>query len=548
MSGLKILRGSAGFDDFAKIVRLTPVEKTTRAALLQRSFMPFQVPESYARTIASLPEPSRTQMLNIVLPPEGERFFTGRFDPYGNKLCRQEDHAFLQHKYENTLLFHVDDFCIGNCQFCFKVNEIRTEITSNLDLNRKMRITLEYLTTNPGINNVLATGGDPVAFRNTRDLIKLIDPLISHPNIRVVRLATKGLAYAPERFEDGELLQYLKEVNRRPGKQITVIAQMNHPAEFTESAKSAIRALQEAGVQIRGQPAIVKGVNDSVETLIELQRAFVDNQIVSYYLTVFMPVKGVEQYGLPLDCIFRNVAESKRHLSGLEKKGILLASHDFGKLEICGFYPSPERPEKIILKWHQIEMEPYLPKSLKDRVPTRPEDLMILDYRKGEMYCIDHVFKANKLPYFDSAGNLVEPEPEGHISGNTQNMQPERTIRQYLNALESGSYRTMIQLFSSDAIVHSPLYGDVNANEYYSGLFNDTTSSKISFLNIFTSQNPSRAAGHFRYDWTLKNGGKISFQCVDVFQFDETGKIKDLTIIYDTAPIRSSFQEMKQRD
>jgi pimeloyl-ACP methyl ester carboxylesterase len=37
-----------------------------------------------------------------------------------------------------------------------------------------------------------------------------------------------------------------------------------------------------------------------------------------------------------------------------------------------------------------------------------------------------------------------------------------------------------------------------------------------------------------------------SFECVDIFRFDENGKIKELTIIYDTSKIRTSFEEMKK--
>ena len=56
-------------------------------------------------------------------------------------------------------------------------------------------------------------------------------------------------------------------------------------------------------------------------------------------------------------------------------------------------------------------MSKYLPDSLKKRVPTRPEDVLILNYKKGVMYCIDHVFRENGLPHFNTEGELVE-EPE----------------------------------------------------------------------------------------------------------------------------------------
>ncbi len=406
---LKIYNGkNGGFDGFADRVSLTNGEREERRATLSESHMPFKVTEHYAGVISTQSEPYRTQLLNIVLPPTGIKPFKGRFDPYGNKSYRQDDRAFLQHKYTKTLLLHIDDFCISNCQFCYKVREIRHETPKSATVNEKVDMALEYLSQHPEINNVLFTGGDPASFRRTKDLTNLIGRLIEKDGIRIVRFATKGLAYDPARFLDEDLLSFFKETNAKPGKQVSIISQINHPGEIDETSTEALRKLREAGVQVRGQPAIIRGVNDSVETLIDLQRKFIDNQIISYYMTVFMPVRGVEQYALPLDEAFRNVAESKRHLSGLEKKGVLLTSHDFGKFEISGFYPTPENPRKIVLKWHQAAMEKYLPQSLKDKVPTRPEDILILDYNKGEMFCIDHVFSANGLPHFNSEGELIE--------------------------------------------------------------------------------------------------------------------------------------------
>lgn len=405
---LTVLSGMDGFARFSQIIEMPEEQRVSSADALQQSYMPFKVTEYYAELIASQNEPYRTQMTNIVVPPVGEKTFVGRFDPYGNKTYRQDERAFLQHKYEKTLLLHIDDFCVSNCQFCYKVNEIRHETIKNATIDEKVDMALAYLDKHPEVDNVLFTGGDPASFRRTWELTNLIGRLIEHENIRIVRFATKGLAYDPERFMDGELLNFFKEVNSKDGKQVSVIAQMNHPGEMSPVSRQAIRELQGVGVQIRGQPAIVRGVNDSVETLIDLQRGFLDNKIISYYLTVFMPVRGVEQYGIPLDEAFRKVAESRRHLSGLEKKGVLLASHDFGKFEICGFYPTPEQPEFIVLKWHQAAMSKHLPERLKELVQTRPDDVLVLDYVKGQMYCIDHVFERNGLPFYNSKGELDE--------------------------------------------------------------------------------------------------------------------------------------------
>ena len=126
-------------------------------------------------------------------------------------------------------------------------------------------------------------------------------------------------------------------------------------------------------------------------------------------------------------------------------------------------------------------------------------------------------------------------------------MQIEKTIKEYLKCLEVGSYENIIKLFSSDAVIHSPLYGEIKAKKFYQDLFKDTSKSKITLMNIFVSQNNFKiSAGHFQYDWILKDGTPTSFECVDVFRFDDNGKISELTIIYDTSKIRTSFEVMKQ--
>lgn len=126
-------------------------------------------------------------------------------------------------------------------------------------------------------------------------------------------------------------------------------------------------------------------------------------------------------------------------------------------------------------------------------------------------------------------------------------MQIEKTIKEYLKGLEVGSAEEIIKLFSPDAVVHSPLYGEIQAKKFYQDLFENTSKSKITLMNIFVSQNnPQIAAGHFRYDWILKDGTPTSFECVDIFRFTEDEKIKELTIIYDTSKIRTSFEEMKR--
>lgn len=116
----------------------------------------------------------------------------------------------------------------------------------------------------------------------------------------------------------------------------------------------------------------------------------------------------------------------------------------------------------------------------------------------------------------------------------------------YFKGLEMGNADMILEGFADNAMVHSPLYGDVPAKDFYTRLFGDTRQSDISLLNIFESrENKYIAAVHFKYHWLLKNGTPTHFECVDVFKFDESGKIDDLTIIYDTSKLRSAFEQLQ---
>lgn len=117
-------------------------------------------------------------------------------------------------------------------------------------------------------------------------------------------------------------------------------------------------------------------------------------------------------------------------------------------------------------------------------------------------------------------------------------------IKNYLNSLELSDYEKLISLFTEDAIVYSPLYGEILASKFYKDLFEDTSKSKITLLNILMGEDERVAAGHFRYDWTLANGTPTCFECVDIFNFSPEGKIKELRIIYDSAKTRSSFEKL----
>ncbi len=118
-------------------------------------------------------------------------------------------------------------------------------------------------------------------------------------------------------------------------------------------------------------------------------------------------------------------------------------------------------------------------------------------------------------------------------------------IQSYLHALERGDEYGVLQLFAEGAIVVSPLYGRKKATDFYEQLFEDTAQSLITLLQIFKGAQKGSAAAHFRYRWTLEDEQPVSFEAVDIFEFDNERKISKLTIIYDTAFVREAFERLR---
>lgn len=389
--------GVRGFEAFAKYVKLTGKETEGRRTALERSYMPFRVTGYYANLIRDAAAADRRALLNIVLPPEGTGQFVGRFDPYGNMQYATDSSVFLQNKYPKTLLVHMTDFCSANCQFCYKVSEIRVSHASAAAEEKKIDAALAFLDAHPRIDNILFTGGDPASIRTSK-LKRYISRLIEHPSIRVLRFATKTVAFEPDRLANEELLDLFRSIHRHPGKQVSVIAQINHPAEISNETVETLRALRSADVLVRGQPAVVRGVNDDAPTLTRLMQIFNDHRIVSYYFTLFMPVRGVEQYGVLIHEGHEAFQLASGSVNGLEKKGVLLISHDYGKIEVVGFARPVGSGRKIILRWHEVASPEYLPAELLVAIPHRMGDVFELEYPGQGAYSFDQLLEHNCLP------------------------------------------------------------------------------------------------------------------------------------------------------
>lgn len=118
-------------------------------------------------------------------------------------------------------------------------------------------------------------------------------------------------------------------------------------------------------------------------------------------------------------------------------------------------------------------------------------------------------------------------------------------IKEYLQSLSEKDYDKLLSLFTEDAVVRSPLYGERLANTFYKELFADTKQSEVLLKEVFINSSGNKAAFLFEYGWTLSDNTFTTFDCIDIIEVNEENKITQLHIIYDTAKVRSAFELLK---
>jgi lysine 2,3-aminomutase len=141
----------------------------------------------------------------------------------------------------------------------------------------------DYVAAQPGLHDIVVSGGDAY-YLQPEHITMIGERLIALPNIRRFRFASKGLAVCPNRMLDDEdpwvdALIGVADKARRAGKAMALHTHFNHPNEISWVTEMAARKLFEAGVMVRNQSVLLRGVNDDVATMSTLIRKLADNNI-----------------------------------------------------------------------------------------------------------------------------------------------------------------------------------------------------------------------------------------------------------------------------
>ncbi len=247
----------------------------------------FQVPRYFAALMkkGDIHDPLLLQVLPAAAELQHKPGFV--MDPLGDQDAH-EGNGIL-HKYHGRVLLITTGACAISCRYCFRRH---FPYASHQALKNQWQPALRQLQQDPGIHEVILSGGDPLSLGNER-LQLLIQELERIPHIRRLRIHTRLPVVLPSRID-----QPLIELLGNTTLATSMVVHINHPHELTTELEQALCPLRRVGITLLNQSVLLKGINDSVSTQVLLCESLYSAGILPYYLHQLDHVQGAAHFAV----------------------------------------------------------------------------------------------------------------------------------------------------------------------------------------------------------------------------------------------------------
>ena len=276
-------------------------------------------------------------------------------------LAEKEDSVVpgLVQRYPDRVLMVLTDICPMLCRHCTRKREWRhggwvrppAEIEAMLD----------YLRRNTNVRDVILSGGDPLTL-STGHLESIISRIREIKHIEIIRIGTRFPVVLPQRI-DAELCAMLSKYGP-----IWLNTHFNHPREITAESAGACDRLLRAGVPVNNQSVLLRGVNDSVETITKLCHGMLKIKVRPYYLFQCDEVQGTEHLRTSVDAGIKIIEGMRGHTSGLAIPTFVVdLVQGGGKVPLQPNYVLSMTKDELLLKNYEGQVFRYRNPNSQDR-------------------------------------------------------------------------------------------------------------------------------------------------------------------------------------
>ena len=215
----------------------------------------------------------------------------------------------LVHRYPDRVLFLVTGFCAVYCRYCTRSRMVGNQGGEYRFNMNQWENAIAYIAAHPEIRDVLLSGGDPLTLADQK-LEWLLSRLRKIPHVELIRIGTKVPVVLPQRITPG-LINTLRRFHP-----LWMSIHFTHPDELTPEVAQACGRLADAGIPLGSQTVLLKGVNDSVETMKRLNHGLIKIRVKPYYLYQCDPVAGTSHFRTSVDKGLEIISGLRGHTTG----------------------------------------------------------------------------------------------------------------------------------------------------------------------------------------------------------------------------------------
>lgn len=226
-------------------------------------------------------------------------------DPVGD-LRAQKQPGLLQ-KYLGRALLVTTGSCAVHCRYCFRRQYPYALVPKT---PQGWVSPLQEIAGDESIEEVILSGGDPLMLADS-SLRWLVDRINGLGHIRRLRIHTRMPIVIPQRVND-ELLGWLRDA--RPA--VYIVLHANHANEIDASVRRACERLRSTGATLLNQAVLLRGINDTPESQLDLCRRLIDSSVIPYYLHQLDRVHGAAHFEVDVPDGQRIIEFLRAHLPG----------------------------------------------------------------------------------------------------------------------------------------------------------------------------------------------------------------------------------------
>jgi lysine 2,3-aminomutase len=267
----------------------------------------------------------------------------------------------LTHRYPDRALLVTTHVCTMYCRFCTRKRA--TMVRGGWDaVSRNDERMIEYVRAHEEIRDVIVSGGDPLTLPVTK-LRFFLENLTEIPHVDVIRIGTRVPVTLPQKLYDQSLIDLLASAGK-----VWIQTHFNHPREITPEAARVCQALLKAGMPVNNHTVLLKGVNDSLETMRALMRGLLRIKVRPYYIFHCDPVIGAGHFRTSVWKGMEIMEGLRGHLSGLGIPTYVVDSpHGGGKIPVMPNYVLSASDDAVILRNYEGMLVRY---QAEDKVNT----------------------------------------------------------------------------------------------------------------------------------------------------------------------------------